>query len=58
MKKEINIGLLGYGTVGSGVAKILQDHQHDLQYKLGIQISIKKALVKNIMKTRETALPL
>ena len=56
MQKEINIGLLGYGTVGSGVAKIIQDHQYDLQYKLGVQVSIKKVLVKNITKTRETEL--
>ena len=25
MKNEINIGLLGFGVVGSGVAKILQN---------------------------------
>ena len=31
MKNEINIGLLGFGVVGSGVAKILQNHQQDLQ---------------------------
>ena len=29
-KKEIKIGLLGYGTVGSGVAKIIHGHQQDL----------------------------
>lgn len=57
MKKEINIGLLGYGTVGSGVAKIIHGHQQDLQYKLGVEVSIKKVLVKNIEKTRETVLP-
>lgn len=56
MKKEINIGLLGYGTVGSGVAKIIHGHQQDLQYKLGVEVSIKKVLVKNIEKTRETVL--
>ena len=31
MKNEINIGLLGFGVVGSGVAKILHRHQEDLQ---------------------------
>lgn len=56
MKKEINIGLLGYGTVGSGVAKIIHGHQQDLQYKLGVEVSIKKVLVKNIDKKRETVL--
>ncbi len=56
MKKEINIGLLGFGTVGSGVAKIIHSHQQDLQYKLGVEVSIKKVLVKNIEKERETVL--
>ena len=50
MKKEINIGLLGFGTVGSGVAKILHEHQQDLQYKLGVPVSIKKVLIKDIIK--------
>ena len=56
MKKEINIGLLGYGTVGSGVAKIMHGHQQDLQHKLGVEVFIKKVLVKDIAKSRETEL--
>ena len=56
MKKEINIGLLGFGTVRSGVAKIMHGHQQDLQYKLGVEVSIKKVLVKDISKSRDTEL--
>jgi homoserine dehydrogenase len=56
MKNEINIGLLGFGVVGGGVAKILQDHQEDLHHKLGVPVKIKKVLVKNIYKERETML--
>ncbi len=56
MKNEINIGLLGFGTVGSGVAKILHEHQQDLQYKLGVNVGIKKVLVKDKAKERETVL--
>ncbi|WKA50025.1 homoserine dehydrogenase [Planococcus liqunii] len=52
MKNEISIGLLGLGTVGSGVAKILQQHQQDLHHKLGVQVSIKKVLVRNNNKER------
>ena len=58
MKNEINIGLLGFGVVGSGVAKILQDHQEDLHHKLGVPVKIKKVLVKNVHKDRETTLSL
>lgn len=42
MRKEIQVGLLGFGTVGSGVAKIMIDHQQDLQHKLGVEVKIKK----------------
>lgn len=53
MKNEINIGLLGFGVVGSGVAKILRNHQEDLQHKLGVPVSIKKVVVKNLEKKRD-----
>lgn len=56
MKNEINIGLLGFGTVGSGVSKILEEHQQDLQHKLGVPVKIKKVLVRNSSKKRDTLL--
>ncbi|PIC78641.1 homoserine dehydrogenase [Sporosarcina sp. P18a] len=56
-KNEINIGLLGYGVVGSGVATILHNHQDDLQHKLGVPVSIKKVLVKNLDKKRNGVIP-
>lgn len=56
MKNEISIGLLGLGTVGSGVAKILQQHQQDLRHKLGVEVSIKKVLIKNKNKDRLSSL--
>lgn len=57
MKTEINIGLLGLGTVGSGVAKILQNHQQDLQHKLGVPVQITKVLVRDASKVRDVELP-
>lgn len=56
MKNEISIGLLGLGTVGTGVAKILQQHQQDLHHKLGVPVTIKKVLVRNHNKERLTSL--
>ncbi|QBP42391.1 homoserine dehydrogenase [Paenisporosarcina antarctica] len=56
MKNEISIGLLGLGTVGNGVATILQQHQQDLTYKLGVQVSIKKVLIKDKNKARLSSL--
>src|SRR5690606_30999101 len=56
MKNEISIGLLGLGTVGSGVAKINQQHQQDLHHKLCAQVSVKKVLVRNTNKDRLSTL--
>lgn len=56
MKNEISIGLLGLGTVGVGVAKILHQHQQDLRHKLGADVTIKKVLIKNMNKERATTL--
>lgn len=56
MKNEIKVGLLGYGTVGSGVAKIINDHQQDLQHKLGVEVKISKVLVRDLTRKRDTPL--
>ena len=48
--KEISIGLLGLGTVGSGVVKIIENHQEKLMHQVGCPVKVKKILVKNIDK--------
>ncbi len=55
--KAIRVGLLGLGTVGSGVVKIIQDHQDKLMHQVGCPITIKKVLVKDLEKKREVDLP-
>lgn len=49
---EISIGLLGLGTVGSGVVQIIEDHQEKLMYQVGCPIKVKKILVKSLDKAR------
>lgn len=53
MKKEVSIGLLGLGVVGSGVIKIVKDHQEDLQHQLGCPVKVAKVLVRDIEKARK-----
>lgn len=55
MKKEISIGLLGLGVVGSGVIKIVEDHQEDLQHQLGCGVKVEKVLVRDMEKARKIA---
>lgn len=38
--KAIRVGLLGLGTVGSGVVKIIQDHQDKLAFSLFCHLAL------------------
>ena len=52
MKKSISIGLLGLGTVGTGVIKVLTTNRHNIEQKVGLPIIVKKILVRNPDKAR------
>lgn len=55
--KAINIGLLGLGTVGSGVVTIIENHQDKLMHQVGCPVVIKKILVKDVHKERAVDVP-
>lgn len=46
----INVGLLGCGTVGGGVVKLLNQNRDTIAQKTGSEIVIKKVLEKDIQK--------
>jgi homoserine dehydrogenase len=50
--KAISIGLLGLGTVGSGVVNIIENHQDKLMHQVGCPVKIRKILVQDINKNR------
>jgi homoserine dehydrogenase len=50
--KAISIGLLGLGTVGSGVVQIIKNHQDKLIHQVGCPVVIKKILVQDLHKSR------
>lgn len=50
MKEQINIALLGLGTVGTGVYKILKMQDEDMIPKIGCKAVVKKILVRNLEK--------
>lgn len=41
--KEINVGILGLGTVGTGIAKILMNNSALISSRLGAKLTLKKA---------------
>lgn len=53
MEQQVNVGLLGFGTVGSGVVRIIEAHQEQLQHQVGCPVQVKKILVKDFEKKRD-----
>ena len=49
-KKIIRAALLGFGTVGTGVYKVLKNQEKEMSAKIGCKVEIKKILVRNIEK--------
>ena len=52
MQKVIKIGLLGAGTVGSGVIKVLEMNRQQITERVGAELMIKKVLVRDCSKVR------
>ena len=51
MKKDvIQVALLGLGTVGGGVYKVMRLQKPEMEQKLGTVLNIKKILVRNLEK--------
>jgi len=53
LDKVVKIGLLGFGTVGTGVVRILHDNASMIAQRSGALIQIKKILVRDLKKTRQ-----
>lgn len=52
MNEKLIIGLLGCGTVGAGVLKLLQEHNLLFAHRTGIEIEVRKVLVRNLDQNR------
>ena len=49
-EKVINAALLGLGTVGTGVYKVLKGQEEEMTTKIGCKVKIRKILVRNLEK--------
>lgn len=58
MQKQLKIGLIGVGVVGSAVAKILRQNKDIITARTGVEIIIKKGIVKNLSKHKDAIIPL
>jgi len=51
--KEIKVGLLGLGTVGAGVAKVLVSHREELEEKAGASVVLRAVVDKDATSPRK-----
>jgi homoserine dehydrogenase len=56
MKKDIGIGLLGLGTVGSGVAEVLVTKADSLAEQAGLPLILRKVAERDVNKRRSARL--
>ena len=57
MKECIQVGMLGLGTVGTGVAKVLCQNGASIAHKVGKPIVLKTVLVRDVHKGRSLPQP-
>ena len=55
--KKTNVGIVGLGTVGQGVAKILLDHGDRTARHAGRTLWLQHAIVRDIKKHRDVGIP-
>lgn len=56
-KEKITVGIIGFGTVGTGTAKILLEHGDILAERLGFDIVLKRIADKDTRRDRGIGLP-
>ena len=55
--KKINIGLIGFGNIGTGVVKLLRQNDELITKKLGCRVVLKKIADLDITTSRGVKVP-
>ena len=55
--QPLNVALVGLGTVGSGVARVLLQHPDRIARRCGRPVVLRRAVVRNLAKARSIELP-
>ena len=56
-KKTIGVGIIGLGTVGQGVAHILQTQARRIEEKTGLRLELRRVAVRSLNKKRDVFVP-
>ena len=54
--RPVQVGLIGFGTVGSGVVRLLTEHTERFRRRLGIPLVLKKVADIDLDRPRAVAL--
>ena len=57
MKKQINVGIIGLGTVGTGTLRILQNNADLIRHRVGVPVEVKKIAVRDLRRDRGISVP-
>ena len=53
--RTLTVGLLGFGTVGTGVVRLLQEHADDIEARLGARLALGPVAVRDPERERDVA---
>jgi homoserine dehydrogenase len=56
-RSQVNVVLLGLGVVGSGVARALLEKADNFSHRVGLPLTLRRVLVRDIARERTIALP-
>ena len=56
-QRTLTVGLLGFGTVGTGVIRLLQEHADDIAARLGARLVVGPVAVRDPARAREVSVP-
>ncbi|MCS6318525.1 MAG: homoserine dehydrogenase [Nitrospira sp.] len=57
MKREIGVGLIGFGTVGTGVARVLIENAELIRRRVGVPVNLVRIADLDITRDRGIAIP-
>jgi len=55
--KEVKVGIIGWGTVGNGVVKLITEKKEEIERKSGVRIILKKVCDIDLERERDVKLP-
>ncbi|MFW5798589.1 MAG: homoserine dehydrogenase [Planctomycetota bacterium] len=55
--KKVNVGVVGFGVVGSGVVKILRTQRKVMAARTGVDLVLKKVVTKDLDRTQGVKVP-